>query len=263
MKLGAGVITIGNHPDGCNINKDCGSQHTELLATTVRDSHAQMGIAVDGDGDRIIICDENGTRLDGDQIIAFLAQTLHAQNRLRQNCVVATIMSNIALDKYLESLGVTTHRSLVGEKNVILKMRELGANLGGEESGHMVLSDFSRTGDGMVTALTVALGFLQSGKKMSEIFPVFQPYPCAEVDTFFADKAELLDASQNPEILTKVEQVRQMLGADGNVIFRKSGTEPLIKVKITGVDYENIKQLNEQIRAMFAKYQIAKTRVVK
>ena len=263
MKLGAGVITIGNHPDGCNINKDCGSQHTELLATTVRDSHAQMGIAVDGDGDRIIICDENGTRLDGDQIIAFLAQTLRTQNRLRQNCVVATIMSNIALDKYLESLGITTHRSLVGEKNVILKMRELGANFGGEESGHMVLSDFSRTGDGMVTALTVALGFLQSGKKMSEIFPVFQPYPCAEVDTFFADKAELLDASQNPEILTKVEQVRQMLGADGNVIFRKSGTEPLIKVKITGVDYENIKQLNEQIRAMFAKYQIAKTRVVK
>lgn len=263
MKLGAGVITIGNQPNGCNINQNCGSQHTELLAETVRNSHAQMGIAVDGDGDRIIICDENGTRLDGDQIIAFLAQTLQEQNRLRNNCVVATIMSNVALDKHLAARGITTYRSKVGEKNVIVKMREVGANLGGEESGHMVLSDFSHTGDGMVTALTVALGFLHSGKKMSEIFPVFKPYPCAEVDTYFADKSELAEASQNPDILAKVEQIRQNLGADGSIIFRRSGTEPLIKVKITGADYETVKQLNERVRAMFAPYQIVKIRVVK
>lgn len=263
MKLGAGVITIGNQPDGKNINKECGSQHTEKLSQMVQETYAQMGIAVDGDGDRIIIVDELGNRLDGDQIIAFLAQTLKASGQLRNDSVVATIMSNIGLDKYLESLGITTYRSAVGEKSVILKMREIGANLGGEESGHMVLSDYSRTGDGMVVALTVALGYLQSGQKMSELFPVFKPYPCSEVDTYFANKEELLQANSDQEVLNIAENVRQQLGREGNVIVRKSGTEPLIKVKIMGSDYDEISRLNEQIRNGFKKYQIAKIRVVK
>lgn len=263
MKLGAGVITIGNQPDGKNINKECGSQHTERLSQMVQETHAQMGIAVDGDGDRIIIVDELGNRLDGDQIIAFLAQTLKASGQLKNDSVVATIMSNIGLDKYLESLEITTYRSAVGEKSVILKMREIGANLGGEESGHMVLSDYSRTGDGMVVALTVALGYLQSGQKMSELFPVFKPYPCSEVDTYFANKEELLQANSDQEVLNIAENVRQQLGREGNVIVRKSGTEPLIKVKIMGSDYDEISRLNEQIRNGFKKYQIAKIRVVK
>ena len=263
MKLGAGVITIGNQPDGRNINKDCGSQHTEKLSQMVQETHAQMGIAVDGDGDRIIIVDELGNRLDGDQIIAFLAQTLRNNNLLKNNAVVATIMSNIGLDAYLKSLGITTYRSAVGEKSVILKMREIGANLGGEESGHMVLSDFSRTGDGMVVALTVALGYLRSNKKMSELFPIFKPYPCAEVDTYFADKSELLQAAKDNEVLAEAEKVRALLGSDGNVIVRKSGTEPLIKVKIMGLDYHQISALNEQIRQGFKKYQIAKTKIIK
>lgn len=263
LAAGAGVITIGNQPDGKNINKDCGSQHTEKLSQTVVETHAQMGIAVDGDGDRIIIVDELGNRLDGDQIIAFLAQTLHAENRLQNGCAVATVFSNIGLDKYLQTLGIKTYRSAVGEKNVILKMREVGANLGGEESGHMVLSDYSRTGDGMVTALVVASGYLKSGRKMSELFPVFQPYPCSEVDTYFADKAELLQAAQDAQILSEAEKVRQELGENGNVIVRKSGTEPLVKVKIMGSDYNHICALNERIRQGFMKYKIAKTRLVK
>lgn len=263
LAAGAGVITIGNQPDGKNINKDCGSQHTEKLSQMVVETHAQMGIAVDGDGDRIIIVDELGNRLDGDQIIAFLAQTLHAENRLKNNCAVATVFSNIGLDKYLQTLGIKTYRSAVGEKNVILKMREVGANLGGEESGHMVLSDYSRTGDGMVTALVVASGYLKSGRKMSELFPVFQPYPCSEVDTYFADKTELLQAAQDTQILSEAEKVRQELGENGNVIVRKSGTEPLVKVKIMGSDYDHICALNERIRQGFMKYKIAKTRLVK
>ena len=263
MKLGAGVITIGNQPDGKNINKDCGSQHTEKLSQMVQETHAQMGIAVDGDGDRIIIIDELGNRLDGNQIIAFLAQTLKASGQLKNDSVVATIMSNIGLDKYLQSLGITTYRSAVGEKNVILKMREIGANLGGEESGHMVLSDFSKTGDGMIVALTVASGFLQSGQKMSELFPVFQPYPCSEIDTYFVDKNELLLANQDSEVLATAEKVRQTLGVEGQVIVRKSGTEPLIKVKIMGTDYDYICRFNEQIRVGFSKYKIAKTKKVK
>ena len=176
---------------------------------------------------------------------------------------MATIFSNIGLDKYLKSLGISVFRSAVGEKNVILKMREVGANLGGEESGHMVLSDYSRTGDGMVTALTVAKGYLDSGKKMSELFPVFEPYPCSEVDTYFADKAELLQAAQDEQVLAEAEKVRQELGIEGSVNVRKSGTEPLIKVKIMGLDYQQITALNERIRAGFAKYRIAKIRVVK
>ena len=263
MKVGAGVIVIGNQPDGHNINKDCGSQHTEKLSLMVVDTLADMGIAVDGDGDRIIIVDETGKRLDGDQIIAFLAKTLSENGLLKNNCAVATIFSNIGLDKYLKSLGISVFRSAVGEKNVILKMREVGANLGGEESGHMVLSDYSRTGDGMVTALTVAKGYLDSGKKMSELFPVFEPYPCSEVDTYFADKAELLQAAQDEQVLAEAEKVRQELGIEGSVNVRKSGTEPLIKVKIMGLDYQQITALNERIRAGFAKYRIAKIRVVK
>jgi len=262
-RMGAGVIVVGNQPDGYNINKDCGSQHTEKLSQTVVEAHAQMGIAVDGDGDRIIICDENGNRLDGDQIIAFLAKTLSDDKRLQNDSVVATIMSNIGLDKYLQSLGIKVYRSLVGEKHVILKMREIGANLGGEESGHMVLSDYSRTGDGMITALTVAYGFLKSGKKMSELFPVFIPYPCSEVDTYFADKNELLQANQDIDVLKEADKVRDLLGAYGNVIVRKSGTEPLIKVKIMGADYDEISKFNAQIREKFMKYNISKTRVVK
>lgn len=263
VKLGAGVITLSNTPNGKNINKDCGSQHTENLSKMVVDTHAQMGIAVDGDGDRIIVVDELGNRLDGDQIIAFLAKTLKEEGRLSNNEVVATIMSNIGLDKYLQSIDINVYRSLVGEKNVILKMQEIGANLGGEESGHMVLSDFCKTGDGMVVALVVAMGYLQSGKKMSELFPVFKPYPCSEVDTYFADKNELLNAANDKDILEEAEKVRQLLGSDGNVIVRKSGTEPLIKVKIMGADYNNISSLNEQIRKLFSKYQVLRTKLIK
>ena len=263
MKSGAGVITIGNQPDGKNINKECGSQHTEKLSQMVVETHAQMGIAVDGDGDRIIICDELGKRLDGDQIIAFLATTLQKENRLNNHAVVATIMSNIGLDKYLQKLGIDVYRSAVGEKNVILKMREIGAHLGGEESGHMVLSDYSRTGDGMITALVVAQGYLKSGRKMSELFPVFEAYPCSEVDTYFSDKDELLQAANDEDVLKEADRVRGLLGDNGQVIVRKSGTEPLIKVKIMGETYETICHYNEAIRAGFSKYQIAKLRVVK
>ena len=263
MKLGAGVIVIGNTPDGHNINKDCGSQHTEKLSQTVKESHAQLGIAVDGDGDRIIVVDELGNRLDGDQIIAFLAQTLQTDGRLQNNCAVATILSNIGLDKYLQTLEIKTYRSAVGEKNVILKMRETGANLGGEESGHMVLSDYARTGDGMVTALTIADGLLKSGKKMSELFPVFKPYPCSEIDTYFESKVELLQAQSDESVLAEADIVRQELGDEGNVIVRKSGTEPLIKVKIMGLDYDHISALNKRIRAHFDKYKIKEIKIKK
>ncbi len=263
MNSGAGVIVIGNKPDGVNINKECGSQHTEQLCDMVVKTHANMGIAVDGDGDRIIICDELGHRLDGDQIIAFLATTLQQNSKLAHDSVVVTIMSNPGLDDYLKKQGIQTYRSAVGEKSVIAKMREIKANLGGEESGHMVVSDYARTGDGMITALLVAKGYLQSGKKMSELFPVFEPYPCSETDVYFSDKNEISEAIKDEEILAVVEAVKSELQDQGCVIFRKSGTEPLIKVKVMGKNAVQIRQMNEAIREKMNKYQIAKIRVVR
>lgn len=165
MELGAGVIAIGNKPDGWNINRDCGSQHVEKMVEAVCGAHAQLGIAVDGDGDRIIVCDEKGVRLDGDQVIAFLGQYLKGKSRLKGNAVVATIVSNPALDRFLKSQGVDCVRSGVGERYVIEEMKRHGANVGGEESGHMVLSDYARTGDAMIAALVVSQGLLESGKR--------------------------------------------------------------------------------------------------
>ena len=145
------------------------------MIETVRNSHAHLGIAVDGDGDRIIVCDELGNRLDGDQIIAFLGKCLKDDNRLSNNTVVATIVSNPALDRFFDTLGIKCVRSSVGERFVIDEMKKNGSNLGGEESGHMVLSDFGKTGDAMVAALVLSQGLLKSSKKMSELFPLFLP----------------------------------------------------------------------------------------
>lgn len=171
--LGAGVIALGNRPDGCNINKDCGSQHPEKMFETVRDAHAHLGIAVDGDGDRIIVCNEKGEKVASEQLIAFLAETLKEEGKYNGNAVVSTVLSNTALERYIRSLGMEYYSTKVGERAVIAKMREVGCSVGGEESGHVVLADYGKTGDGMVAGLLLSLGLLKSGRKMSEIFPRF------------------------------------------------------------------------------------------
>ena len=171
--LGAGVIALGNRPDGCNINKDCGSQHPEKMFETVRDAHAHLGIAVDGDGDRIIVCNEKGEKVASEQLIAFLAETLKEEGKYNGNAVVSTVLSNTALERYIRSLGMEYYSTKVGERAVIAKMREVGCSIGGEESGHVVLADYGKTGDGMVAGLLLSLGLLKSGRKMSEIFPRF------------------------------------------------------------------------------------------
>ena len=230
--LGANIISLADTPDGYNINRECGSQHTENLCKTVTENHYDLGIAVDGDGDRIIICDEKGNRLDGDQIIAYLASYFKQHNLLKGNTVVATIYSNLGLGKYIRSLGIDYQTSAVGERYVIEKMRQTDSNLGGEESGHMVLSDYSRTGDALLTAIVVCLGIKEAGKKVSEIFPVFAPFPSCSKNLRFADKSIITRILDNEEVQNCIAEIKQQLEGHGVVLVRKSGTEPVIRLKV-------------------------------
>ncbi len=252
-KLGAEVIALGCQPDGLNINRDCGSQHTEAMCAKVVESGALLGIAADGDGDRIIICDEKGQRLDGDQIIAYLGQYFQNKGRLTGNTVVATIVSNPALDRFLSSLGVRCLRSAVGERYVIEEMRKAGSNIGGEESGHMVVADYSQTGDAMMAGLTVALGLKESGRKMSEIFPLFVPMPRKRVDSKFASKEEMQAAFENAEFQAAIEAGERKMEGLGRVLIRKSGTEPKIQVWVWSDNAGLAEETNREISAVLQK----------
>ena len=245
--LGAEIISLSDKPNGYNINKDCGSQHTEKLCQTVIESHSQIGIAVDGDGDRIIVCDEKGNRLNGDQIIAYLATYFKQHDLLKGNTVVATIYSNLGLGSYLKSLGVNYQTSAVGERYVIEKMRETGSNIGGEESGHMVLSDYSLTGDALIASIVICLGVKESGQKMSEIFPIFQPYPTAAHNLRFASKDEISSLLENNEFKLCLAEAQKALENHGSIIVRKSGTEPVLRLKIEDKDALLVSKVSETI----------------
>lgn len=251
--LGAGIIVIGNEPNGKNINLDCGSQHTAKMIETVKNAHAQLGIAVDGDGDRIIVCDELGNRLDGDQIIAFMGKCLKEQGRLKGNAVAATIVSNPGLDRFLESCGIRCARSAVGERYVIEEMRRQGCNAGGEESGHIVLSDFGKTGDAMAAALVLAQGFLKSGKKMSELFPLFTPMFRKRVDSKFVSKEDMLTAFELSDFQAAIKQAETAIEGKGKVLVRKSGTEPKIQVWVWSDDTAFADTLNASMVAVLEK----------
>lgn len=245
--LGAGIITLSAEPDGYNINKECGSQHTEHLSEVVVQSHAHLGIAVDGDGDRIIVVDNEGQRIDGDQIIAFLAFYLYKHAKLKQNAVVATIWSNLGLEKYLHSLGINFYRSAVGERYVIEKMRETGACLGGEESGHMVLLDHARTGDALIAALIVCLGLVEDKRRASEIFPLFEKCPCKITNIRFNNMDEASAVFGLQEVQDVIRQASQKIEKQGSVIVRKSGTEPVLKIRVEGEDEALVFALSSDI----------------
>lgn len=253
--LGAEVVAVGIAPDGRNINLNCGSTATQLMQDMVVAEKADMGIALDGDGDRIIVCDDLGRRLDGDQILAFLGGYLHRNGTLRADTVVATVWSNLGLEKYLNNLGIKYLRTAVGERYVTEKMRETGSNFGGEESGHMVQFDFGPTGDGLVTGITMAAGILQSGKKMSEIFPVFEKCPCEIKNLRFPNK-EIIAKVMNDAIVQAVvgESSQMAEAAGGSVIVRKSGTEPLIKIRVEAEDAAVVAAAAEKIVAKISEF---------
>lgn len=251
--LGAEIISLSHTPNGRNINENCGSQHTENLCKTVVENGYDLGIAVDGDGDRIIICDEKGNRLNGDQIIAFLAQYMQKHGLLKNNAVVATIYSNLGLGEYVKSIGLDFYATPVGERYVIEKMQQIGGNLGGEESGHMVLSDYSLTGDAMLTAIVVCLGIKEIGKKTSEIFPIFEPFPTISHNLRFADKAEVEKIMTDSKVQQTIEQTKKKLENIGSLIVRKSGTEPVIRIKFEAKNETLIQTLNDELLALIDK----------
>ena len=225
-ELGAEIIHIGNEPDGLNINKDCGATHTELLQKTVIEHKADIGIALDGDADRLIVIDEQGEVIDGDYLIATIANAWKFAGKLKSDVVVATIMSNMGMEKYLNSIGLNLTRTNVGDKFVIQKMVEIGANIGGEKSGHIVPIDYSTAGDGCISAIQI-LSFLQKEKKIaSEIRNLYVPYPQVMFNI-----PKILDLNA-PQIADCINTINTMLHDTGRIVIRKSGTEPVTRVMI-------------------------------
>ena len=246
--LGAGIITLSHEPDGRNINQNCGSQHIENMQKTVREAHAHLGIACDGDGDRIIVCNEKGEKIASEQLIAFIAKTMKDRGTLNGRPVVSTIVSNTGLDSYVKSLGVDYYATKVGERYVIEKMQETGGAVGGEESGHIVLGDYSKTGDALMVGLFLSLALVKSKRKMSEIFPVFTPEPCEAINLRFADNETVRKIMQDETVNRAAETARKKIEGIGRVVFRASGTEPVVRIWVGGQKADIVKAAAAEIK---------------
>ena len=231
-ELGADVVKIGVEPNGRNINLKCGSTSPEALCEKVREVRADIGIALDGDADRVVIVDEKGRIVDGDQLMALIAETWHSSGRLAGGGVVATVMSNLGLERYLGSLGLSLVRTAVGDRYVVEHMRKHGYNVGGEQSGHIVLSDFTTTGDGLVSAMQVLAAVVSTGKPVSQVCSRFAPLPQILKNVRYANGQPLDDA----RVRNVIEGARARLGQSGRVVIRPSGTEPVIRVMAEGDD---------------------------
>lgn len=242
-ELGAEVIAINDEPNGKNINLECGSTHPEGLARKVHEVRADIGIALDGDADRMTIVDETGTIVDGDQIMALIAETWHKAGRLQGQGVVATVMSNLGLERFLSDRELQLHRTKVGDRYVVEHMRAHGLNLGGEQSGHIVLSDFSTTGDGLVSALQVLACVKKAGKPASEVTRKFDPVPQLLKNVRYKGGKPLEAAP----VKAAIEDGEARLGKSGRLVIRPSGTEPLIRVMAEGDDRQLVEAVVNDI----------------
>jgi phosphoglucosamine mutase len=231
-ELGAEVIEVGVSPDGANINEECGSTHPQAMAKAVRDYRADIGIALDGDADRLVICDEKGAVVDGDQIMAIIAKAYAEQGRLNGGGIVATVMSNLGLERFLNKLELKLERTQVGDRYVMERMRQGGFNLGGEQSGHVILSDFSTTGDGMIAALQVLAVLVKSGKSMSALARQFEPVPQKLENVRIAGGKPL----EHADVQQAIKDAEARLNGSGRLVIRASGTEPLIRIMAEGDD---------------------------
>lgn len=243
-ELGAEVISINDEPDGFNINKNCGSTHPENLSKAVLENKANLGIALDGDADRLLMCDEKGETVDGDQLMGVIATSLKNSGQLKGNAVVATVMSNLGLEIYLREQGIELHRTAVGDRYVTEHMRGNGFNLGGEQSGHLVLTDYNSTGDALVAALQVLAAYDKKAK-FSKFARVFAPLPQILKNFRYQD-------GDNADELVKKAQAaaidaERKLAGNGRILIRKSGTEPLIRVMAEGTDQAEVEKLAETI----------------
>ena len=226
-ELGAEVIPIGVEPDGFNINQDCGSTHPEAAVRKVREARADIGICLDGDADRLILIDEKGQIADGDQIMALIATRWAEAGRLRNNTLVATVMSNLGLERHLQTKGIALERTAVGDRYVVERMRAGGFNLGGEQSGHVVMTDHATTGDGLIAALQFLSAMVETGKKASSLARVFEPMPQRLVNIRYVEGQTPLE---HDAVQTAIAAGEAALGQNGRLLIRKSGTEPLIRV---------------------------------
>ena len=231
-ELGAKVIPVAVEPDGTNINRDCGATATAMMREQVIVHGAHLGLALDGDADRLIIADEHGEVIDGDQLMALIARSWSRDGRLKGGGVVATVMSNLGLERFVQSLGHKLVRTPVGDRYVVERMRADGFNLGGEQSGHIILGDYSSTGDGLIAALQMLAVLVEAGKPMSEVGRVFAPLPQRLVSLRFAGGQPLNDE----EVQAAIRKAENALGQQGRLLVRKSGTEPVIRVMAEGED---------------------------
>ena len=242
-ELGAEVISIGVDPDGFNINRDCGSTDPAALSAKVREVRADVGIALDGDADRVVIVDEKGHVIDGDQLMAVIAGSWKEDGRLAKDGVVATIMSNLGFERHLKGLGLKLARTPVGDRYVLEHMREHGFNLGGEPSGHIILSDYTTTGDGLVAALQVLAVVKRQDKPVSEVCHRFEPLPQVLKNVRYKSGAPLEDA----KVKVVINGAEARLNGNGRLVIRPSGTEPVIRVMGEGDDQFLVEEVVDEI----------------
>ncbi len=245
QELGADVVVVGDKPDGFNINEGCGAMHPENLARVVLDKRADIGIALDGDADRLVMVDEKGEVIDGDKLMGVLAVHLKNQGTLKGKGMVATVMSNQGLDEYLKSKDLTLYRSAVGDKNVVEMMQKHGMNFGGEQSGHIIFSDYAKTGDGLSSGLQALAYLVQTGQKASEAFNPYESYPQMLVNLLVEEKRPI-------EKIKGIEALKEKIEGLGiRHLFRYSGTENKIRLLLEGKDEEKLEAMMEECQTFF------------
>ena len=247
-ELGADVIALGVSPNGTNINDNCGSTHPQQLRDAVIANNAHIGLALDGDADRLIVVDETGTVIDGDQLMALIAIEHQRRGHLKGKAVIATVMSNLGLERHLQRHEIELVRTQVGDRYVLAEMRQRRANVGGEQSGHIILTDHSTTGDGLVAGLQILASMVDSGKSASELLRQFDPVPQLLKNVRF-EKGEPLD---DAAVIKRIAAAEKALDGRGRLVIRKSGTEPLIRVMAEGDDMTEVERIVDDICAAVA-----------
>ena len=250
--LGINHVIINNNPNGININDGCGSTHLEMLKEYVLKNKMSLGIAYDGDGDRCLAVDENGEEIDGDKLLAIISDYLKKHGKLAKDTIVATVMSNLGLNKYAEKENLQFVQTKVGDRYVLEEMLKNGYNLGGEQSGHVILLDYNPTGDGILTSLMLIQAILESGKKASELGAMLQKYPQVLINAK-VDSNKKYDYEKNAEIKKAIEDLEKEFAGNGRVLIRPSGTEPLVRVMIEGKDINVIEAKAKKIADMIEK----------
>ena len=244
--LGINYRIINNHPNGININDNCGSTHLEGLKKYVVDNHMSLGVAYDGDGDRCLAVDEKGNEIDGDKLLAIISQHLRKKGKLEKDTIVATVMSNLGLNKYARDNGLELLQTKVGDRYVLEEMLKDGYNLGGEQSGHVILLDYNPTGDGILTSLMLISTILEEGKKASELSELIKLYPQVLVNAK-VNSNKKYDYDKDTEIKEAIDKLEREFAGNGRVLIRPSGTEPLVRVMIEGENQEYITKKAEEI----------------